>query len=213
MIDLTGQRFGRLVALEPTGKKCWESIVWLCRCDCGNKTMVAGRHLRSGHTQSCGCRKKEIIVKRNTTHGYSHHPLYKIWTNIVNRCENKYNYSFKNYGGRNIQICDEWRNSAKAFIEWALANGWEKGLTIERRNNNGLYSPKNCCFITRFKQADNTRKLRWFFAFNLNTGEWDEDNNQMEFSRRHNITNSSISVCLHSRQKTHKNWVFQWLIP
>lgn len=211
MIDLTDQRFGRLTALKPTEKRQRGSVVWRCLCDCGNKCLVSAGLLKDENTKSCGCLNKELTIKRNTKHGYRYHPLYAVWRSMIARCENKHSKAFKHYGHRNIQVCDEWRNDAKAFIEWALTNGWKKGLTIERQNNDGPYSPKNCHFITQFEQADNTRNLRWFFAYNKDTGEWDEDNNQMEFSRRHSITNSSISACLLGKQKTHKKWRFQWI--
>lgn len=213
--NLTGQKFGRLIALEPIDERRNGGMVWRCQCECGKKCFVRSSELKRGSTKSCGCLSKELVVKRtikrNTTHGYRYHPLYSIWKGIVKRCENEYDKTFKYYGGRNITICDEWRNDAKAFIEWALANGWEKGLTIERQNNNGSYDSENCYFIIQFEQANNTRNLRWFFAYNESTGEWDENNNQSEFARRYNIGNAGISACLIGKQKTHRGWTFQWL--
>jgi len=92
-------------------------------------------------------------------HGYRKHPLYKVWDDIKQRCYNRNSKSFKYYGKRNIVICDKWKYSAKKFIEWALENGWKRGLYIDRIDNDGNYTPKNCRFVTAEKSVHNQRLL------------------------------------------------------
>lgn len=97
-------------------------------------------------------------------HGFSKrekiHPLYSIWAQIKDRCYNVNNKKYKHYGARDIFICDEWLNDPKAFIKWAFGNGWKRGLTIDRRNNDGNYESGNCRFITQRNNVLNQRLLR-----------------------------------------------------
>ena len=93
----------------------------------------------------------------NTRHGLRYHPLYSILRNIKSRCYNANNPSYKDYGGRGIIVCDEWKNNVNAFYNWAITNGYKKGLTLDRKNNNGNYEPSNCQWATRFQQANNKR--------------------------------------------------------
>ena len=116
--------------------------------------------LRSGDTRSCGCFWEEIVSEINTKHGYYKHPLYGIWNNVKSRCSNKNNKDYKDYGGRGITICDEWKGGPKSFIEWSENNGWKKGLYIDRKNNDGNYCPSNCRFVTSFINSQNTRLLQ-----------------------------------------------------
>src|SRR5688572_19475169 len=108
-----------------------------CICDCGNRSIVQVENLKSGHTKSCGCDKLKL------KHGYAHHPAYTIWEGIVDRCCNPKSKGYKWYGARGIKMFDEWKNNPASFIEWALSNGYEKGLSIERDNVNGNYEPSN----------------------------------------------------------------------
>jgi len=85
------------------------------------------------------------------------HPLYLIWAGMRQRCENERHASFKNYGARGIGVCREWRVSSLAFVRWALENGWQKGLELDREDNEGPYSPVNCRFVTRKVQGGNRR--------------------------------------------------------
>lgn len=154
--DLTGQKFGSLTVLNrlPSIKG---RTKWLCVCDCGNFKEVESHNLQNGHTKSCGCLRKEITIKRNKTHDLSHTRLHNIWTGMKTRCYNKNAVKYPNYGGRGIKVCDEWLNDFMSFYDWAMANGYNDNLTIDRIYVNGNYTPNNCRWITMEQQARNKR--------------------------------------------------------
>jgi len=161
--DLKGQRFGRLVVLHDTGERKGGQVVWRCRCVCGEEVNVVGYSLTSGRTASCGCYQRERVVEASTTHGMARqreqHPVYAVWRAMLQRCENPNNKPYKDYGGRGIKVCPEWHDS-QVFIDWALANGWQKGLTLDRIDNNGNYEPDNCHWVTRKENNRNKRSNR-----------------------------------------------------
>ena len=153
MIDLTNMRFGKLVVIRLNGKDKRGECKWLCRCDCGNETVVYGSHLRKGNTVSCGC------VMRNTArkHGGSKTRLYKIWQHMKARCNNPKGDNYKYYGGRGITYTPLWEEF-REFKTWAVNNGYNDGLSIDRIDPDKNYEPLNCRWVPMQTQHKNTRK-------------------------------------------------------
>lgn len=155
--DLKNQRFGKLVAVEYAGYKNGRTY-WLCKCDCGNTKTIMAHSLKSGKTQSCGCIHKRQLIDRNKKHNMSKLKLYNRWKTIKARCYNPKVQAYKNYGGRGITMCDEWKNDFQLFYKWAINNGYQENLTIDRINNNGNYEPNNCRWTTMAEQNKNKRR-------------------------------------------------------
>lgn len=160
-IDLIGQRFGRLTVLECCGRSKDGQKVYLCRCDCGNEKEIKSGNLKSKNTQSCGCLAAEKNIERSrkrlTIHGGCGTRLYRIWFDMRQRCSSDKSINWHLYGGRGIKVCDEWENNFVAFRDWALANGYDDSLQLDRIDNDGNYEPNNCKWSTRSEQGNNRR--------------------------------------------------------
>lgn len=154
--DLKGKRVGRLTVWSYAGES-----KWLCRCDCGAFVKVGTHSLNSEKTRSCGCLRREIAAKKATKHNGAHDPLYHVLNAMHQRCENPNNSDFKWYGAMGVTVCPEWAlTNYPAFREWALANGYQPGLTIDREDPDGDYSPSNCRWITIQEQQRNRRNSK-----------------------------------------------------
>ena len=165
LIDLSGKRFGRLTVIErDTERK--GNVYWKCICDCGNKKSIQGRNLRDGSTKSCGCLSREILEKNHQpTHGETKTRLYQIWRGMKKRCYQTTSAGYKNYGGRGITVCDEWIAEYESFRDWALSNGYNDGLTLDRIDSDGNYNPLNCRFVD-YRTQENNRRNNHYIAIN-----------------------------------------------
>jgi len=166
-LDYTGQKFGALTAIKPTGdRNISGAYIWEFKCDCGNYYKCAatvvrqkGKLSKNSNIPSCGCNtakaKSKAAIKTHTKHGYltnKPHPLYSIYNAIMSRCYNKNTKSYKNYGAKGVIICDEWLHHPEVFIKWSIDNGWKKGLEIDKDikvKNSKIYSPLTCMYVTK----------------------------------------------------------------
>ena len=194
MIDLTGQRFGRLTVIRESSYRSNKSGTWWeCQCECGKIVNVLSVRLRYGTTKSCGCLRKENksyypknrkkrkpiseetrekfrqnMIRRNTTHGLSKTKEHKAWRGMKNRCFNIKDRDYKNWGGRGITVCDRWKSSFANFL--SDMGKAPEGYSLDRINNNGNYEPSNCRWADNSTQRKNTRsyvkslRLKFYFC-------------------------------------------------
>ena len=157
IIDLTGNIYGKLIVTnfayrKRSGKNY--KYYWACQCDCGRVCTIESNNLKSGITKSCGCYREDFRKKHNLTRTR----LYRIWRDMRSRCNNPKTRGYNRYGGRGIAVCNEWLDFEN-FNKWAINNGYNDNLTIDRIDNNKNYEPSNCRWATMEEQSQNTSKV------------------------------------------------------
>lgn len=199
-LDLTGQKYGRLTAVNNTGKKNLRNFIWNFKCDCGSTVELPSGEVRRGRVGSCGCLGKELARERMKkiqslgteaakTHGMTNTRTFVSWDSMKQRCLNPNHKSYCEYGGKGVEVCDRWINSFENF----LADMGERpiGTTLDRKDGSLGYTPENCRWAT-FEQQGNNRKTNVFLEHDgkkLTVTQW---------SKIVGISNKAISYRLKS---------------
>lgn len=183
--DWTGRVFGRLTVLGFAGPdKRWQSR-WVCRCTCGKIVVAKANPLKTGNKLSCGCLHSEVTAERNKKHGLSHLPEYRLYRNIITRCENPNFKHYKDYGGRGIAMCAHWRGNFANFLA-DMGQRPDKQYTVDRIDTNGHYCCGHCeqckenewkanCRWATWTEQQNNRRNNHFLEFQgkrLTLAQW-----------------------------------------
>ena len=201
LLNLVGQKFGRLTVVDRAENDKHKKPMWLCLCDCGNTKIVKGEKLKrkdggeSLPTRSCGCYRKEVTSARSATHRLRGAPEYSVWSGMKARCTNPKEQNFEFYGGRGITFCERW-SSFKSFYDDMGQRPTPKH-SIDRVDVNGSYEPDNCRWATQKEQSENKRKYKSNktgisgVRFDKNIGKFDASINQ----KRILITSDFFLAC------------------
>lgn len=184
LIDISGMEFERCVALKHvSGGRC--GAKYLFRCECGKQFVARSNDVRKGRVKSCGCVNRREVKEKTTKHGFYKHPIYQAWSHIKQRCYNPNCKEYEHYGGRGITMCDDWLNNPVEFINWSFDNGWEKGLTIDRIDNDKGYYPDNCRWVSMEVQ-ENNKSDNHYYLYN------GESKTLSQIARENNVSRNSL---------------------
>ena len=201
--DLTGQKFGLLTVIglaETDTRKTY----WVCKCDCGNMKTVRSDSLFCGAIKSCGCIKRkqdEVNLTKNHRHKMSGTRIYSEWQGMKGRCYNKGSARYADWGGRGIEVCEQWRNSFESFYTWAMANGYQDNLTIDRIDNNGNYCPENCRWVRQQEQCRNRRS-------NINITIGNSTRTLMEWCEIFQVDYTNVNARYHRNKNATIDYLF-----
>lgn len=201
--DLTGQKFGLLTVIglaETDTRKTY----WVCKCDCGNMKTVRSDSLLCGAIKSCGCIKRkqdEVNLTKNHQHKMSGTRIYSEWQGMKGRCYNKGSARYADWGGRGIEVCEQWRNSFESFYTWAMANGYQDNLTIDRIDNNGNYCPENCRWVGQQEQCRNRRS-------NINITIGNSTRTLMEWCEIFQVDYTNVNARYHRNKNATIDYLF-----
>lgn len=159
-LNLSGQRFGNLVVVEPLGSNGKNSI-WKVECDCGVTATKVGKEMKRGKVSTCSPQcpfSRAKISESRTTHGLSEHPIFHVWRSILARCNNPKCKAYKNYGGRGIAVCARWSSFENFLMD--MGAGYNNSLSLDRTDNNKGYSPENCRWVSMKTNCRNRRGNR-----------------------------------------------------
>jgi len=199
--NLKSKKYGKLTIVDsigyhefPSGRKC--KLV-KCVCECGNEIIVLINSIKNGSTKSCGCLQVESAI----THGYYRHPLYSVWRTMKDRCLNKNCKSYYLYGGRGINIYENWITNAGEFIEYCISLGYKKGLLLDRIDNEKGYLPGNLRFVNSTDSMRNRRvvKLDMKKAIKIRKIYSEKIYNQYELADLFGVSRSTIADIVNNR--------------
>lgn len=203
--NLLNQKFNRLTVLSFAGMEKGRSH-WLCRCNCGTERVFSGNSISKGNTKSCGCLRYDNLLIKKKMLGLSlqqaNPRLYRCWIDMKRRCDNQNRLEYKNYGGRGITVCEDWKGSFKSFADWSLANGYKENLEIDRYpNNDGNYEPSNCKWTDPSENSRRKRstKLNWTKVMTIRNLYKIGAFTQIELSKIFSITPSTINVVIKNK--------------
>lgn len=184
--DLTGNIFNDLTVIDYAYTK-HRSAYYKCKCVCGNETTVRKTRLKNGLTKSCGCR----VTKVNGKHLQSDTRIYHVWEGMKQRCYNKNNSKYNIYGGKGIEVCEDW-HEFEPFYNWAIENGYKKGLSIDRIDSEGDYKPSNCKWVSIAENSQKTNKEIPIIV-TFPSGKIKEYRNISKFCKEQNLPHTSVN--------------------
>lgn len=179
----------------------------LYKCICGKEVMVDNYKVNSLRTKSCGCMSKQFISERNGKHHLKNHPLYNIWHSMVSRCTKEYASKYEYYGQSGVTVCNEWKIDFKAFYDWAMSNGWERGKQIDKDIipsklgiTERVYSPEMCCIVTNKENCNkrSTNNVITYKGESKTISQWADSVGVDQKLMRYRILNWGIEKALNT---------------